>query len=148
MKKFQYIKVAKARITIPRLLRKHFSSLHAFSYSAQSIPHIALKRFFSFHTFSYSTYCHYFNSIIHCVNVPNFLPTSKPRILVWPLQLQVAWGMVGTPPSPSPHAPTLTLPPPAPSLLCWSHFQPVAPPPDPNPPPQTLSVSLEVWDGR
>ncbi len=90
-----------------------------------------------------------FDAIISYVNVPLSLSTSKPRILVWPLQLQVVWGRDSTSLQPQhstthPH-PSTSITVGHPTSLC--HGGMVVPPPDPilPPSPQTLSVSLEVW---
>ncbi len=76
-------------------------------------------------------------SCVSYVNVPLSLSTPKPRIVVWPLQLQVVWGRGSTslqpqPSSPHPH-PSTSITVGLPTSLC--HGGMVAPPPDPNPPP-------------
>ncbi len=79
----------------------------------------------------------------------SFLSISRPRILVWPHQLQAAWGHGSTFPQ---H--TALIPPPPPLTV----GQPISPwqerawwpLPCPKPPSQTLSVSLPVceWEIR
>ncbi len=120
----------KAHISIQRLLLPLLSSLRAFSYSAlfhrppspTALSFIRAQHLFLFSAFSYHSYLHcepfpialYFTTRIllqRCLNVISEC-ISKPRILVWPSQLQVVWGRGSTspPPQPQPLSPPLTLP--------------------------------------